>query len=39
VRDVAETDGLSLLRIEQVRKNDPADDQGAGKAQQEKNYP
>jgi hypothetical protein len=29
---MAEIDGLGLLRIEQVRKNDPADDQSADKA-------
>jgi hypothetical protein len=39
VRDMAEIDWLSLLRIEQIRKNDPADDQGADKAQQKENHP
>jgi hypothetical protein len=39
VRDMAEIEGLSLLRIKQVRKDDPADDQSADKAYQKKNYP
>jgi hypothetical protein len=39
VRDMAEIKWLSLLRIEQIGKNDPADNQGADKAQQKENHP
>jgi hypothetical protein len=36
---MAEIDRLSLLRKQQVRKNDPADDQSADKADQKENHP